>query len=99
MNVKKHGIAVVAASLMISTYAFAEEVKTEAVITSVEGNTINARTQSGPLTIILTPTTKISQTSGIAKRDSRPVKSLIPGLILTVNGDLQGQTLTAEQRS
>ena len=96
MNVKKHGIAVVAASLMISTYAFAEEVKTEAVITSVEGNTINARTQSGPLTIILTPTTKISQTSGIAKRDARPVKSLIPGLILTVNGDLQGQTLTAE---
>jgi outer membrane protein OmpA-like peptidoglycan-associated protein len=96
MNVTKHGIAVLAASLMISTYAFAEEVKTEAVITSVEGNTINARTQSGPLTIVLTPSTKISQTSGIAKRESKPAKSLIPGLILTVDGDLQGQTLTAE---
>jgi outer membrane protein OmpA-like peptidoglycan-associated protein len=96
MNVRKNGIAVLAASLMISTYAFAEEVKTEAVITSVEGNTINARTQSGPLTIVLTPSTKISQTSGIAKRESKPVKSLIPGLILTVNGDLQGQTVTAE---
>jgi outer membrane protein OmpA-like peptidoglycan-associated protein len=96
MNVTKHGIAVLAASLMISTYAFAEEVKTEAVITSVEGNTINARTQNGPLTIVLTPSTKISQTSGIAKKESKPVKSLIPGLILTVNGDLQGQTVTAE---
>ena len=96
MNVRKHGIAVAVACLMISTYAFAEEVKTEAVITSVEGNTINARTQSGPITIILTPSTKISQTSGIARRESRPVKSLIPGLILTVDGDLQGQSITAE---
>lgn len=96
MNVTKHGIAVLAAALMVSTYAFAEEVKTEAVITSVEGNTINARTESGPLTIVLTPSTKISQTSGIAKRESKPAKSLIPGLILTVDGDLQGQTLTAE---
>ena len=60
------------------------------------GGTITARTVNGPLTIVLTPSTKITQTSGIAKREARPVKSLIPGLIFTVNGDQQGQVVTAE---
>lgn len=75
----------------------AEEVKTEAVITSVDGDTINARTTAGPLTVVLTPSTKITQTSGLAKRDARDAKSLLPGLIFTVEGDMQGQTLTAEE--
>src|SRR5262245_22714077 len=75
----------------------AEEVKTEAVITSVDGNTINARSMAGPLTVVLTPETKITQTSGIAKRDARDAKSLIPGLIFTVEGDNQGGTVTADE--
>jgi outer membrane protein OmpA-like peptidoglycan-associated protein len=96
MEVRKHGLAVFAATLIVSTYAFAEPVKTEAVITSVNGHIINARTQNGPLTVVVSPSTKISQTSGIAKKEARPVKALIPGLIFTVNGDLQGQTVTAK---
>ena len=77
--------------------AIAEEVKTEAVITSVDGNTINAKSTAGPLSVVLTPTTKITQTSGIAKREARDAKSLIPGLIFTVEGDQQGNTVTAEE--
>ena len=96
MKVGKYGLAVIVAGLMISGSASAEPVKTEAVITSVDGNTINARTTSGPLTVVLTPSTKIVQTSGIAKRDKRDAKSLLPGLIFSVEGDLQGQTLTAD---
>ena len=96
MEVGKHAFAVFAASLLVSTSALAAPVKTEAVIVSVAGNTIKARTTAGPLTVVLTPSTKISETSGLAKRDERGVKSLIPGLIFTVNGDLQGQTVTAE---
>jgi outer membrane protein OmpA-like peptidoglycan-associated protein len=96
MEVRKHGLAVFAATLIVSAYAFAEPVKTEAVITSVNGHIINARTQNGPLTVVVSPSTKISQTSGIAKKEARPVKALIPGLIFTVNGDLQGQTVTAK---
>ena len=96
MNVGKYGLAVIVAGLMISGSASAEPMKTEAVITSVDGNTINARTTAGPLTVVLTPSTKIVQTSGIARRDARDAKSLLPGLIFTVEGDLQGQTLTAE---
>jgi outer membrane protein OmpA-like peptidoglycan-associated protein len=96
MKVGKYGLAVIVAGLMISGSASAEPVKTEAVITSVDGNTIIARTTAGPLTVVLTPSTKIVQTSGIAKRDKRDVKSLLPGLIFTVEGDLQGQTVTAE---
>jgi outer membrane protein OmpA-like peptidoglycan-associated protein len=76
--------------------AVAEEVKTEAVITSVSGNTINAKSMAGPVTVVLTPETKIVQTSGIAKRETRDANALIPGLIFTVEGDNQGGTITAE---
>ena len=63
--------SVVAGALLVSVSAvpaIAEEVKTEAVITSVDGNTINAKSMAGPLTVVLTPETKIEQTSGIARR-------------------------------
>jgi len=96
MTVNKPSLAIFVASLLASTSALAEPVKTEAVVTSVSGNTIIARTVNGPLTVVLTPSTKIIQTSGLAKKEAKPVKSLIPGLIFTVNGDMQGQTVTAE---
>ena len=98
MGRKKFGM-LMAGALLASVAAapvVAEEVKTEAVITSVDGNTINARTTAGPLTVVLTPETKITQTSGIAKRDARDAKALLPGLIFTVEGDMQGGTVTAE---
>lgn len=95
MGVRKSGLAVFAAAFMISTSVLAEPVKTEAVITSVNGNTINARTMSGPITVTVSSDTKIVQTSGIAKRDKRDVRALIPGLIFTVEGDQQGQSVAA----
>lgn len=96
MTVSKPSLALFAATLLVSTSALAEQVKTEAVVTSVTGTTINARTVNGPLTVILTPSTKITQTSGIAKKEAKPVKALLPGLIFTVTGDMQGQTVTAQ---
>lgn len=92
----RRSFAVMGAALIVTTSALAEQVKTEAVIVSITGDTIDARTVNGPLTIVLTPSTKITQTSGIARREARPVKSLIPGLIITVDGDQQGQTVSAE---
>lgn len=96
MKLRKFGLAAYASALVISTSALAQEIKTEAVITSVNGSTMTARTTNGPLTVVLTPSTKITQTSGLAKKDARPVSALIPGLIFTANGNLQGQTLTAK---
>ena len=95
----KSRLGLIAAGALLASVAataVAEEVKTEAVITSVSGNTINAKTMAGPLTVVLIPSTKISQTSGLAKKDKRDARSLIPGLIFTVQGDMQGQTVTAE---
>jgi OOP family OmpA-OmpF porin len=89
---------IAAGTLLVSVAAvpvIAEEVKTEAVITSVDGNTITAKSMAGPLTVVLTPETKIVQTSGIAKRDTRDARALLPGLIFTVEGDQQGSTVTA----
>jgi outer membrane protein OmpA-like peptidoglycan-associated protein len=96
MTVSKPSLAIFAATLLASTSALAEQVKTEAVVTSVSGNTINARTVNGPLTVVLTPSTKITQTSGLAKKEAKTTKALLPGLIFTVTGDMQGQTVTAQ---
>ena len=95
MQIRKAGL-VVAGSLMFSAPLLAEPTKTEAVITKVEGHNIIARTVNGPLTVVLTPSTDIAQTSGIASKKTRDAKALIPGLIFTVDGDMQGQTITAE---
>jgi len=96
MGIRKASLLVVSAAFVLSAPALAEKMKTEAVITKVEGNTISARTMSGPITVVLTPSTSIAQMSGIAKKSTRDAKSLIPGLIFTVDGDMQGQTVTAE---
>ena len=96
MSIRKTSLMAFTAAFVICSPVSAEPTKTEAVITKVEGNTIVARTMTGPLTVVLTPSTDIAQTSGIAKKSARDAKSLIPGLIFTVDGDLQGQTLTAE---
>ena len=86
----KKRVALFAAALLISTSGFAEEVKREAVIVSVDGANINAQSRGGPLTVVLSPGTKITETSGLAKRKGRDAKSLLPGLIFTVEGDQQG---------
>ena len=96
MKIQHACLLALSASFAISIPVSAEPTKTEAVITKVEGSTITARTTSGPLTVMLTPSTDIAQTSGLASKKARDAKSLIPGLIFTVDGDLQGQTLTAE---
>ena len=96
MGLNRKGMAAIAAALMISTSALAEEVKTEAVIVSVDGSNINAQSRAGPLTVVVSPETKITETAGIAKKRTRDAKSLLPGLIFTVKGDQQGNAIIAE---
>lgn len=88
------GSALFAASLMLTTSAFAEEVKTEAVIVSQGQNGFNVQTRSGPLVVVVSPSTTIKETSGLSKTD-RDATSLIPGLIIKVQGDKQAQTVSA----
>lgn len=97
MGIRKHGLALFTAALMVSTSASAEKVKKEAVIVSVADSNISARTREGALTVVTSPTTKITETSGIIKKKTRDAKSLIPGLIFTVEGDQQGETVTANE--
>ena len=46
--IRKCGLAAVAVALMVSTSAYAQKVEKEAVIVTVNGNTLNARTREGP---------------------------------------------------
>ena len=95
MATYKYGVALFAGALLVSAAALAEEVKREAVIVSVDGGNLNAQTREGPVTVVVAPGTKITETSGIAKKKGRDAKSLIPGLIFTVKGDQQGNTVSA----
>jgi len=96
MGIRKASLFIMTAAFIAAAPALAEPMKTEAVITKVDGNTISAKTMNGPLTVILTPSTDIAQTSGLASKTTKTAKSLIPGLIFTVDGDMHGQSLTAE---
>lgn len=95
MAMKGNRVALFAAALLVSTSVLAEEAKREAVIVSVDGNNINAQTREGPLTVVLSPDTKIIESSGLLNKKERDTKSLLPGLIFTVEGDQQGSTITA----
>lgn len=96
MVISKRGLALFAAAVAVAAPAYAEEVETEGVIIGRSGNGLDVRTRGGgTLTVVLTPTTKIREEKGISSK-TRDVSSLIPGLIIKVEGDQQGQTLTAE---
>jgi len=63
MGYKKRGLALLAIAVTAATPAWAEDVEREAVIVSAAENSLSVRTREGPLTIVLTPTTTIRETS------------------------------------
>jgi OmpA-OmpF porin, OOP family len=90
------GISIAAVVLAASAPAIAEPVETEAVIVSQEGGQLTARSRQGPLTIVMTGATRIRERDGL-QRKTRDAGSLIPGLIIQVEGDQQGETINAEE--
>lgn len=96
MNVRNQGLAIFAAAFALATPALAEDAKRVGVIMSMSEGQLNVRTREGPLTVVLTPTTTIQEDKGLQKRD-RGLDSLMTGLIITAEGDLQGNTLTASE--
>jgi outer membrane protein OmpA-like peptidoglycan-associated protein len=96
MGFDSKAFSLFAAALTMAAPAFAEEVKTEAVIISHAHGQLTARTRQGPVKIVMMPTTTIKQSKGLSKR-TMDAKSLIPGLIIKVQGDQQGDTITASR--
>lgn len=89
-------ILLVAASLTISAPAFAEPVETEAVIVTRNNGEIAARTREGSIKIAFDAATPIVEKRGLASK-TRNMTSLIPGLIIRVKGDQQGDVVTASR--
>lgn len=96
MPKQNYPLALLSAALVFAAPAAAETVKTEAVVVSIKGDHIQTRTRSGPLTVVVTPSTKIHETSGIASKKERAPQTLIPGLIITVKGEQHGGAITAQ---
>jgi outer membrane protein OmpA-like peptidoglycan-associated protein len=98
MRLAKRGLAAgaITLTLLTASAAFADPVKREGVIISQSDTQLNVRTREGPLTVVLSPDTQIKETSGLSKND-RDTKSLIPGLIITVKGEQQGDSISAQR--
>jgi len=94
MNARNRSLALFAAAFALATPALAEEAKRVGVIMSMSDGQLNVRTREGPLTVVVTPSTTIQEDKGLQKRDRGP-DSLMTGLIIKIEGDLQGNTLTA----
>lgn len=97
MVIRNQSIAIFAAAFVLAAPAAAEAAKQQGVIISQNGDVFDVRTREGSIKVVMTPSTSIKETSGIAKRTTREPKALIPGLIIDVDGDMQGDTITAEK--
>jgi outer membrane protein OmpA-like peptidoglycan-associated protein len=96
MGAKTKCLLLLMAAATITTAALAEEVEKEGVIVSRSENALNIRTRSGPLTVVITPDVPIKETKGLSRKTREPA-SLIPGLIIEVEGDQLGDTLHANR--
>ena len=94
MNIRPTSILAAAVLLSAPLSAFAEPVETEAVIVTHQNGVIAARTRTSDVTIAVTGATAIREKKGLSRR-TKDAKSLIPGLIIKVEGDQQGQTIHA----
>src|SRR4051812_1132512 len=67
MGFNKLGMALFAAALAFSSSAMAQDdTQREGVILSQNGSNLSLRTREGPLNVVLSPTTEIRETAGIA---------------------------------
>jgi outer membrane protein OmpA-like peptidoglycan-associated protein len=85
-----------AAAIALSAPLLAEKVKVETVIVSHSGGNFTTRSRNGPLTVVVGPHTSIKEVSGLSKKE-RDLKSLIPGLIIKVEGEQAGGSLHASK--
>jgi outer membrane protein OmpA-like peptidoglycan-associated protein len=95
----KQGLAFLALGVSLATAAWAQEVEREGVIISKSEGNLNVRTREGNLTVVVTPSTEIREVAGAVglQRRTRDAQTLIPGLIIKAEGNLSGDTLTAEE--
>src|SRR3954469_10975615 len=95
MKIGKQGFVLLCAVSALSTPALADGVKREGVIMSMGGGQLHLRTREGPLTVVVTPGTKVRET-GFLSSKAREHHNLMPGLIVKVEGEEHGGSLTAE---
>lgn len=97
MGISTRGLSLFALALATtSAPVLAETTKTEAVIVSASQGQLSARTRQGDITVVLSPSTEIKEKSGL-KSKTRNASALIPGLIITVEGDAQAGTINATE--
>ena len=97
MGIRKPGLAFMAVALMMSTSAFAQAVEREGVIMSKTDNSLDVRTREGNIKVLVTPETTVRERQNAFNKERREANTLIPGLIITVRGEQQGDTITANR--
>ena len=101
MGSKKRGLALLGIALTLTTTAALaqEDVRVEGVIVSHTNDRYEMRVRGGStLNVVVGPATTVREDRGGLSSDrTRDAQSLIPGLIIRVNGDQSGDTITAER--
>jgi outer membrane protein OmpA-like peptidoglycan-associated protein len=101
MGSKKRGLALLGVALILTTTSALaqQDVRVEAVIVSHTDNNYSVRVRGGAtLNVVVGPTTTVREDRGGLSSDrTRDAQSLIPGLIIRVDGDQSGDTITAER--
>jgi OmpA-OmpF porin, OOP family len=101
MGSKQRGLALLGIALMMTTTSALaqQDVEVEAVIVSHTDNTYSVRVRGGTtLNVVVGPETRVREDRGGLSSDrTRDAQSLIPGLIIQIEGDQSGDTITAER--
>ena len=97
MKALQGALASLAVALTLTTSALAQEVEREGVIISRSENTLNVRTREGPINVVVSPSTTIRERQGTFNRERREANTLIPGLIIEVRGEQQGNAIMADR--
>ena len=96
MRTYTRGLPLLALTFAVAVPAWAEPVDVEAVIISKSDGQLAARTRQGEVTVLYDSATEIRERDGIRRR-TKDAGSLIPGLIIQVEGDQQGGTINASE--
>src|SRR5688572_529938 len=96
MRISVSSVSLAALMLAVSAPTWAEEVETEAVIISQSDGQLKVRTRQGPATVVYDSATPIRERDGLRRR-TKDATALIPGLIVDIEGDQQGETITASR--
>ncbi|HWS96061.1 MAG TPA: OmpA family protein [Candidatus Methylomirabilis sp.] len=93
IRITSGSFAFLAVVVLACGIAVAQSANLQGVISGRSGNTLTLRTNSGNVTVVLTPDTQVDEVQGVfhARKKEMAVTALVPGLACEVQGNYNAQ--------